>query len=97
MADLVDVRLLQAFLAVAKELNITRAAARTHMTQQTLSVQIQRLERAMGVDLLVRSTRGVRLTPAGEALAQAAADVVAELDGLAGRVRAAAGRAVGVA
>ncbi|MGZ2362424.1 LysR substrate-binding domain-containing protein [Streptomyces sp. 372A] len=63
-----DTRLLRSFLAVAAELNFSRAATRLHMSQQALSSQIQRLELTVGVPLFVRTTRFVRLTPAGQAL-----------------------------
>ncbi|MGV9771633.1 LysR substrate-binding domain-containing protein [Streptosporangium sp. NPDC003464] len=85
----VDMRQLQAFLVVAQELNITRASARLHITQQTLSTQIQQLERAIGVTLLVRTSRGVLLTPAGDELERGGGAVVSELGDLTERVRAA--------
>ena len=63
----VDLRHVRAFLAVAEESSITRAAARMYLTQQALSRQIQILERVLGVTLLVRSSRGVLLTEIGRA------------------------------
>jgi len=57
--------MLQYFLAVAKELNITRAAEKLFITQQSLSEQISRLEREYGTKLFERNPR-LRLTPAGE-------------------------------
>jgi DNA-binding transcriptional LysR family regulator len=60
--------LLKSFAAVAESGGFTRAAARLYSTQSTVSAQIQRLENEAGHPLFVRSTRTVRLTPAGELL-----------------------------
>lgn len=56
---------LQSFVAVAEELNFSRAAARLNMTQPPLSRQVQILEHLLGVRLLERTSRSVSLTPAG--------------------------------
>ncbi|MGW1954296.1 LysR family transcriptional regulator [Streptomyces sp. NPDC001920] len=63
-----DPRLLRAFLAVAEELHFTRAAARLYVAQQALSRDVRRLERELGAELFVRTTRQVTLTPDGERL-----------------------------
>ncbi|MCX5200453.1 LysR family transcriptional regulator [Streptomyces sp. NBC_00237] len=64
----VHTRDLRYFLAVAAELNFTRAAETLYVSQSALSKQIRQLERAIGAELFVRDRREVRLTEAGEAL-----------------------------
>jgi DNA-binding transcriptional LysR family regulator len=51
-------------VAVAEELNFTRAAERLHLAQQALSTQIQQLEQRMDARLFVRTSRRVELTAA---------------------------------
>jgi len=53
------------FIGVAEELHFGRAAARMHIAHSALSEQIKLLEETLGVELLLRTTRTVRLTVAG--------------------------------
>src|SRR3954447_16162606 len=54
------------FVGVAEELHFGRAAERLYISTPTLSQQIEQLEREVGATLLIRHSRGVELTPAGQ-------------------------------
>ncbi|UPG74663.1 LysR family transcriptional regulator (plasmid) [Roseomonas gilardii subsp. gilardii] len=71
-----DLRHLRYFVAVAEELNFTRAAARLGLNQAPLSQQIQQLEREAGMPLFDRLPRGVALTAAGRSLLRDARDIL---------------------
>lgn len=63
-----DYTLLRAFLTVAREGNLTRAAAQLHLTQPAVSLQIKNLQEMLGVVLFARTSHGLLLTRDGEAL-----------------------------
>jgi DNA-binding transcriptional LysR family regulator len=87
----VELRQLEAFVAVAAELHFGRAADRLHMAAPTLSELIRRLERELGTPLFTRTTRRVAMTGAGAELfarAKVILDEVAEADAAVRRVAA---------
>ena len=75
-----ELRHLRYFLAVAREGNVTRAAASLHVTQPTLSRQLADLEQELGRQLLLRESRGVTLTADGMLLRKRAEEIVALAD-----------------
>ncbi|MDA3624161.1 LysR substrate-binding domain-containing protein [Saccharopolyspora sp. WRP15-2] len=91
-----ELRHLQAFVAVAEELNFRRAAVRLHMSQPPLSQQIKRLEHEVGVPLLRRTTRQVALTAAGEAFLREARKTLESAEAAPKLARQAAAGEIGV-
>jgi DNA-binding transcriptional LysR family regulator len=75
-----DVRQLRYFVAVAEELNFSRAAERLNMSQPPLSIQIKAMEQDLGTVLLVRTRHSVALTRAGKLLLDHARTVLQDLD-----------------
>lgn len=74
-----EIRVLQYFLAVAREQSIVRAAQSLHLSQPTLSVQLKNLEEELGKQLLIRGTKGSRkvtLTEEGMILRKRAEEIL---------------------
>ncbi len=71
-----DIRVLQYFLAVAREASITKAAESLNMTQPPLSRQLKELEEELGKQLLIRGNRRVTLTEEGMILRKRAEEMV---------------------
>lgn len=89
-----SLRQLSYFVSLAEELNFGRAAARVHISQPALSMQIKELEETLGVPLVERRPRDVRLTRVGRDVLAHARRVLAEMGELesAARRQALSGR-----
>jgi DNA-binding transcriptional LysR family regulator len=72
----VELRHLEYFVAVAAELNFSRAAERIHVVQSALSASVGRLEKELDVELFDRSKRQIALTAAGEVFLEHAREVI---------------------
>jgi DNA-binding transcriptional LysR family regulator len=89
----VELRYLRYFVAVAEMENVSRAATQTlHVAQPSLSRQIRDLEDEIGVCLLKRSAKSVRLTDAGRIFLDEARAILKQTDGAVQKVRAFAGK-----
>src|ERR1700741_5558939 len=71
-----EMRQLEYFIAVASEMNFSRAAQRIHVVQSALSASVGRLEKELGVELFDRSKRQIALTSAGDVFLQHAREVI---------------------
>lgn len=76
----VSLRLLRAFVAVAAEGNVRRAASRLYVSQPSLSQDIRRLERQVGIPLFERTTNGMSLTDGGTELLQSIQTALSLID-----------------
>jgi DNA-binding transcriptional LysR family regulator len=72
----VELRHLEYFVAVAAEMNFSRAAQRIHVVQSALSAAVGRLEKELGVELFDRSKRQIALTAPGGAFLEHAREVI---------------------
>ncbi|HLT29618.1 MAG TPA: LysR family transcriptional regulator [Myxococcaceae bacterium] len=71
---------LETFVAVAEERNVGRAARRLHLTQSPVSRQLSALEEELGTRLFERTSRGMRLLPAGHTLLPRAREILAAVE-----------------
>jgi len=92
----VELRELEAFVAVATELHFGRAAERLHVAAPTLSDLIRRLERELGTPLFTRSTRQVALTSAGAELLTRSKVILDEAAAAKAAIRRVAGGDAGI-
>jgi DNA-binding transcriptional LysR family regulator len=91
-----ELRRLRYAVAVADELNFTRAAERLGVSQQVLSEQIRRLEDELGLQVFDRTTRQVRVTSQGRQILEEARAVIGAADALRDRARRLASAQTGV-
>src|SRR3954453_19832117 len=77
---MLDVNRLRVIDAVARHGSVTAAAKELHYSQPSVTHHVTRLEAETGVQLLQRVGRGIRLTPAGQLLADRAAEIIGRID-----------------
>ncbi len=82
-----DLRQLRIFVAVAEQRSFTRAGEIVHLRQQSVSKSVRELELELGVELLERTTREVRLTAAGRVLLEEGKRALEVTDGAFARTR----------
>lgn len=82
-----DIRQLRYFRTIVEEGQISRAAQKLHMAQPPLSLQLKLLEQELGVQLIERNTRNLRLTHAGLALYQRAEQILEMVESAAREIK----------
>ena len=90
-----ELRLLRYFVAVAEELNVTRAAEKLHTAQPSLSQQIRQLEGMVGTPLFLRDKHRLKLTEPGRVFLTDAKDILASVENALSHAREAARNEVG--
>lgn len=80
-------RALRTFEAAGRHLNFTRAAGEVGLTPAAVSYQIKEMEEQLGIELFVRTSRSIRLTPAGTVVFEAAGEALATLRHAVGRAQ----------
>jgi LysR family hydrogen peroxide-inducible transcriptional activator len=88
---MISIKQLRYFSAVAQTGHFGLAAEQCAVTQPALSMQVQDLEKELGIQLLERGRKGVRLTPGGREIAERAARVLADVNDLIDSARHLAG------
>ncbi len=91
-----NLRHLEALVAIARTGNFTRAAQALHVSQPSLTVQIRQLEETLGVRLLDRNTRSVKLTQIGKELTPVLQRLVREIEGVVVRAQESSSGSCGV-
>lgn len=76
VGDIMEIRVLEYFLAVAREQSFSRAAQSLHLTQPTLSRQLKDLEDELGKQLFIRSSKRISLTDDGMILRRRAEEII---------------------
>lgn len=92
----ISLKSLHAFVAVARHRSFSQAAGLLHRTQPALTVQVRRLETALGLRLLDRLPRGVEPTAAGNELARALEPLLRDIDQVLDEARGTAARRAGL-
>jgi DNA-binding transcriptional LysR family regulator len=75
-----ELRHIRYFVAVAEEMNFSRAAGRIYLSQPALSQQIRKLETELGVSLFVRNGHGIELTEAGKVFLEGSRRILVQVE-----------------